>query len=252
MIDFHCHLDLFRDPRAVALSLRAEQIYTLSVTTTPKAFLGTKRFATDCPRIRTALGLHPQLAHQRRSELDLFELLLPETPYVGEIGLDGSPDFRQYFADQSYVFETILRLCADAGGRVMSIHSRAAATNVLKALQSFPGAGLPIFHWFSGTRNELDEAIAIGAWFSVGPAMLRSKKGRELTARMPKNRVLTETDAPFAAIRSRPVEHADLHDAVDSLAELWHCSTNDAHKQLYSNLKSISKTANSLMNIIRV
>ena len=43
-------------------------------------------------RIRVALGLHPQLAHERRTEIDLFDSLLQNSRYVGEIGLDGGPE----------------------------------------------------------------------------------------------------------------------------------------------------------------
>ena len=65
MIDFHCHLDLFPDPQRVAAEAEAAGIYVLSVTTTPKAFRQTAALAKGKRHIRTALGLHPQLAHER-------------------------------------------------------------------------------------------------------------------------------------------------------------------------------------------
>ena len=33
-------------------------------------------------------------------------------------------------------------------------------------------AGVPVLHWFSGTKAELQRAVAMGCWFSVGPAMV--------------------------------------------------------------------------------
>ena len=65
MMDMHCHLDLYTNPQYVAKRCKDENIYVLSVTTTPKAWYGTSSLAKECPRIRTALGLHPQLAHER-------------------------------------------------------------------------------------------------------------------------------------------------------------------------------------------
>ena len=53
------------------------------------------------------LGLHPQLAHERRSELGLFDSFINEARYVGEIGLDGTPDFRKHWQDQVAVFEHV-------------------------------------------------------------------------------------------------------------------------------------------------
>jgi TatD DNase family protein len=93
-------LDLYPDPWRVAEECRERQLYVLSVTTTPSAWNGTTALAKDAPRIRTALGLHPQLVHERKGELPLFERLLPEARYVGEIGLDGGPEYKRYWGDQ--------------------------------------------------------------------------------------------------------------------------------------------------------
>ena len=117
MIDFHCHLDLYPDPAVIVDECRRRGLYTLSVTTTPTAWKGTSALVGNAPRIRTALGLHPQLAHERRSELPLFDELLPQVRYVGEIGLDGAPEFRPQWDAQIAVFEHILAKCAAAGGR---------------------------------------------------------------------------------------------------------------------------------------
>jgi hypothetical protein len=92
MIDLHCHLDLYPNPAAVAKECARRRMYVLSVTTTPSAWKGTNALATGANRIRTAVGLHPQLARERKGELDQFERLIQETRYVGEIGLDGTPE----------------------------------------------------------------------------------------------------------------------------------------------------------------
>ena len=70
------------------------EIYVLSVTTTPSAWKGTHALAPRSKYVRTALGLHPELAHERYSELPLFDQLLSDTRYVGEIGLDHSPGLK--------------------------------------------------------------------------------------------------------------------------------------------------------------
>ena len=84
-IDMHCHLDLYPEPLKVAEKCKQQGIYVLSVTTTPKAWEGTCRLAEGAQRIRTALGLHPQIAHQRFRELDFLDLINQESKYVGEI-----------------------------------------------------------------------------------------------------------------------------------------------------------------------
>jgi len=181
VIHLHCHLDLYPNSAAVRDECVKRGLYLLSVTTTPSEWKGTSVLASQTKRIRTALGIHPQLAHERLSELSLFDDILSETRYVGEIGLDGDQQFRRHWDSQIAVFEHVLLKCREAGGRIMSLHSRRASGPVLDYIEKFPAAGTPILHWSSGSFRELDRAIKLGCWFSVGPAMLASEKGRALT-----------------------------------------------------------------------
>ncbi len=222
MIDFHCHLDLYPEPEREIEAAGKAGIYVLSVTTTPKAWRHTSRLANGQKRIRTALGLHP----------------LPDARYVGEIGLDGGGDAARQ-ADQSHVFRTILKMVDTAGGRIMTIHSRRAVDSVLDDLSRHPAAGIPILHWFSGTIEQLNRAIALGCWFSVGPAMLRGKKGRLLAAAMPTDRVLTETDGPFAHRGHEPLRPADSWVAVQDLGTIWSLPAHEAKERLLANLKKL-------------
>lgn len=240
MIDFHAHLDLYPDPLAVANECISRGIYVLSVTTTPSAWPGTAALTKNAPRIQTALGLHPQLAHERQGELPLFERLLPQVRYVGEIGLDGSPEYQRYWPDQEHVFARVLSLCAHAGGRIMTIHSRRAATKVIDALAMKPDAGIAILHWFSGTQRELARAIDLGCWFSLGSAMLSSDKGRALAAKMPRNRVLTETDGPFTQIDRRAAWPWDSDRAVETLSQIWSEPIDRVQDQLIRNLHRLN------------
>ena len=220
-VDMHCHLDLYPDPRSQVEAIARQKSYVLSVTTTPRAWRGTSYLAAGYPRIKTALGLHPQLAKERKSELSLFDELLPEARYIGEIGLDGGPDCRSFWQDQVEVFDHILASCTKIGGRILTLHSRAAATDVLDALERHPGYGVAILHWFSGTQRELSRAVEMGCWFSVGSAMLRSQKGRTLAARMPPHRVLTETDGPFGMVSGKSLQPGECAEAIRVLAQLW-------------------------------
>jgi len=235
----HCHLDLYPDAVQLVQQIARAKAYVLSVTTTPKAWQGTVALAKGHARIKTALGLHPQLAGERKGELALFDTLLPETRYVGEVGLDGSPECRPFWRDQVRVFDHILASCTKAGGRILTIHSRAAATEVMDALERHPGAGIPILHWFSGTETELKRAIAMGCWFSVGPAMLKSKKGQALASIMPPHRVLTETDGPFGTSKNQPLMPGDVANAVDVLALSWDLSSQEVGEKVLQSFRSL-------------
>jgi TatD DNase family protein len=241
VIDFHCHLDLYPEPNRVAEKCAELGMYILSVTTTPSAWRGTSELARD--RIRTALGLHPQCAHERKIELGLFDELLPQARYVGEIGLDGAPEFRPHFADQIAVFEHILASGARMGGRVMSIHSRRATGAVLDCLEAQRTSGVPVLHWFSGSMKDLERAILLGCWFSVGPAMLKTAKGKDLARHMPFHRVLPESDGPFVQLDGRPILPWQVDVVSEELCGLWGIEREQMDQLLLSNLRALVQAA---------
>ena len=247
MIDLHCHLDLYPDPHAVTARCKLDGHYVLSVTTTPKAWRGTRKLAGDASRIRTSLGLHPQVAHQRHGELALFEGLLPEARYVGEIGLDGSPEFRVHHEVQRRCFDRILASCAQAGGRVMTVHSRGAADAVLDALERYPKAGTSVLHWFSGTRKQLIRAVGMGCWFSVGPAMVQGQKAASsfvLCRRIACSQKLMDL---FAQGSSGPLLPGEVVLAIEACGDAWSMPCREAETKLTQNFRALVATAEPLV-----
>lgn len=239
MIDLHCHIDLYSNPASIIAEIARRGMYVLAVTTTPKSFEANRIFIGENHKIRVAVGLHPELVADRSNEVPDVCSLLERTNYVGEIGIDGSPQHRQSLGLQRDAFRTILRAASQAGGRILSIHSRNAVRLVLEDLEREGGRSIPVMHWFSGSNSELETAIAQGGWFSVGPAMLAGKRGRLLAARMPQDRVLPETDGPFGQIKGDPLMpwHAELVPPV--LAQLWNRSLESVHEQMRLNLKAL-------------
>jgi TatD DNase family protein len=181
--------------------------------------------------------MHPEVVAQRHKELPLFERLVGDATYVGEIGLDASPDHRQSLELQCTVFSRILRICAAAGGRKMSLHSRGATGKILDLLEETPGAGTPVLHWYLGSGPQVARATKHGAWFSVGPSMLRSQRGRVAAAAMPRDRVLPESDGPFGTIDGRPAYPWEAWDVVPQLASLWQVAPAEVEVQLIANFR---------------
>jgi len=239
MIDFHCHLDLYQSPSAVADESQRRGIGVLSVTTTPSAWNGTVKLAEGRSAIRTAIGLHPQLAGQRKHELPLFDTYLTKTPFVGEVGLDGSPECRTFWEDQLEVFDHVLQSCSAGDEKIISIHSRRAAKDVLDQLDQYAQIKTPVLHWFSGSHSQLERAIGRGCWFSVGPAMLTGAKGRDLVAGMPNDKIVLETDGPFAQVRRQGLNPWDITSVLGLIAELWGVSEHEAKRQIKANERTL-------------
>lgn len=217
-------------------------MFTLSVTTTPSAWRVTRSLAETAPRIATALGLHPQLAEDRASELELFDALLPATRYVGEIGLDGGDISKTSHDIQKRVFSHILLQCSLASGRILTIHSRRAVDDVLDCLRKVPDAGIPVLHWFSGTPRQLQRAIDQGCWFSVGNQMCASAKGKEIVKAIPVDRLITETDGPFCRVRGKPIEPGDIGGVLKFLSDHRGESTEAVAKQILESFLALRRS----------
>jgi len=221
-VDFHCHLDLYPDHQRLIRESDMEGIATLAVTTTPKAFARNVEMATGYPSVRIGLGLHPQLVAERAGELPLFEKLLSQSSYVGEVGLDASPRFYANFPDQQRVFERVLCACNEQGDKILSIHSVRAISTVLRALEAHLSnrTCVPVLHWFTGTKSEATRAIELGCYFSINAEMIQEKKMHPLLRWLPPDRLLTETDGPFVKFGYRPIRPSDIPATVELLARL--------------------------------
>ena len=153
--DLHCHVDLFPDPATLIATCDKDQIVTLAVTTTPLAWTQNQRWTAGSRYVHIAVGLHPELVGQRHSEIALLEVALEESPFIGEIGLDGSSQYRGSWERQKQAFVCALSVAQRLGGRVASVHSRRAAADVVRYIEEHTTADrvLTILHWFSGSRT---------------------------------------------------------------------------------------------------
>ncbi|WP_093220679.1 MULTISPECIES: Qat anti-phage system TatD family nuclease QatD [unclassified Variovorax] len=239
MIDFHSHLDLYPNGLELAREVNIRNEFTLVVTTSPRAYHATSRVFAGLQNIKVGLGLHPEVAEPKATEVDALVGGVTSVRFIGEIGLDGSPRFRKTMDLQERIFQAVLDECKRQGGRIISIHSRGAASRVIELIARAGALGFPVLHWFSGGLAELQAAARLGCWFSVGPAMLASEKGRALAARMPLNRVLPETDGPFAMHRGEVLKPWDAWSVCGILADLWAVPITDVEQQFRSNLEQL-------------
>ena len=239
MIDLHSHLDLYPDGLVLAREVNRRNEFTLVVTTSPRAYQATSRVFGGLRNIHVALGLHPEVAESKFSELGELVAGIKGARFVGEVGLDASPRFRKSMELQERVFRAVLAECRLQGGRVISIHSRGAALRVIGALATAGDVGSPLLHWFSGGIGELRTASRLGCWFSVGPAMLAGEKGRFLLGHMPLDRVLPETDGPFTEVNGVTLKPWDAWAVCSTLAELWGMPHKAVEQQLRNNLKRL-------------
>lgn len=222
LVDFHCHLDLYPDHAVAVRNAEAAGVFTLAVTTTPRAWPRNHELAQRTKHVRAALGLHPQLVAERENEIDLWDQYLSETRYVGEVGLDAGPRFFKSLDGQKRVFQHVLQRCAQAGGKIITVHSIRSAKAVLDLVEAHlpPERGKIILHWFTGTKSEAKRALELGCYFSINAEMLDNERHAPMVQVIPLNRMLTETDGPFTRTGERPSEPTDVAAVVEALARL--------------------------------
>jgi TatD DNase family protein len=241
LVDFHCHVDLYEDHADVIAESERLGIYTLAVTTTPKAWRRNQALAAQSRFVRVALGLHPQVVAERAGELPQWRALLHEARYVGEVGLDAGPRFFSSLEQQKEIFTTILRDCANQGGKILSIHSIRSVKVVLDMVETHlpPGSGHLVLHWFTGTKAEARRAVDLGCYFSINAEMLRTERHRELISTLPSDRLLTETDGPFTKTDGRTMRPADIRTVVAALADIRRVPALDMGELIARNLRSL-------------
>ncbi|GAA6169019.1 Qat anti-phage system TatD family nuclease QatD [Sessilibacter corallicola] len=222
LVDFHCHLDLYPDHERAVQQAESAGIFTLAVTTTPRAWPRNHELAQKTKYVRAALGLHPQLVAEHEAEISLWDRYLPETRYVGEVGLDAGPRFYKSIEAQKRIFRHVLQRCADEGGKILSVHSIRASKIVLDYVEELlpQEKGKVVLHWFTGTKKEIQRAINLGCYFSINSTMLANDRQLPKIMEIPLNRILTETDGPFTKSFDQPATPPDVVHAIDALGRL--------------------------------
>lgn len=234
MIDVHCHIDLYKNPYVVANENEKKGISTIAVTNLPSHFELGYAHLKNFKHIRVALGLHPLYANKHTpSEMKRFIDLAKKTSYIGEIGLDFSREGIATKVKQINSFRHVLTHISDRP-RIISLHSRRAEPTVLQLLDEYSIKGA-IFHWYSGSLSTLNDIVAAGHYFSVNPAMLHSTNGCKIIAKIPRDRLLTETDGPFVKIEDKIVTSQDISLVQKYLNSLWSCSYEDVERQIKEN-----------------
>lgn len=239
MIDMHTHLDLYPDALKIVDKVNKENIFTLAVTTSPRAWIATSKVFEKYTNIHVSVGLHPEVVEAKVNEINLLIDCIKNTKFIGEVGIDGSARFNKSLSLQTNVFEQVLEECEKHTGRIISIHSRGAESIVLNLLSKYSSCGTPILHWFTGKVSELERAVEFGCWFSINPIMCNTKKGLSLIKKIPKNKILPESDGPFTAIKNKSIYPWEAINVINTLSEIWQCSNDDVIKQLKINLETL-------------
>lgn len=195
IIDTHCHYDMMESPEDYINKVEKTGNIAIGMTNLPSHFDMGYEHIRKYKKVRLALGFHPQLAGEHKEELSLFARYLGRTSYVGEIGLDFSSE---YISTRDIQISCLRYILEELRGKnkIISVHSIRAEKELLSLLQDYNIKNV-IFHWYSGPLSLIPEIISEGYYFSINEAMTLSSSGRKIIDKIPIDKILTESDAPF-------------------------------------------------------
>lgn len=233
LLDTHCHVGAYPDP--VAVIRDAERVGTsiVAVTEDPDEYRRLRTRLGSRSEVKVALGLHPlRAASFTPNDLARFFRFVPQCKWIGEVGLDFSRVGVATKKQQLRVFDVVLTE-AQPGRHPLTVHSRGAEKDVIQRLSD---AGLPgVLHWYSGPLGPIDDGLAAGLYFSFNAAMVQSRRFPSLVRAIPKDRVLLETDGPYAKARGRTAYPHELNHVVKHLAYVWGTAPENATSIITGN-----------------
>ncbi len=201
MIDSHTHLDHLPGPADEAVQAAAEAgvFKLLTVGTGAESCRAALDAAERHDGVWAAVGLHPNSAGEfgEGTAALLDELARhPRCAAVGETGLDYYRD-RADPADQARAFRAHIEL-ARRLSKPLVIHTREADEDTLATLAAHADGLEVVLHCFSMPEH-LDECLARGYWISFAGNVTypRNADLAAAAARVPLDRLLVETDAPY-------------------------------------------------------
>ncbi|HEX6384100.1 MAG TPA: TatD family hydrolase [Anaerolineae bacterium] len=248
LIDTHCHLDFDafdedRDEvvaRAAAAGVARIIVPAVHLDNGPTVLSLAERY----DGVFAAIGVHPNsLAGWQDSWVDTLRELAQHQKVVaiGEIGLDYYWD-RSPKAVQHQALRAQLALAAELELPVI-IHNRDSSADVIRLLSESALAGRErpgVLHSFSADWETAQTALEMGYYLGfTGPITYKKAEDlRRIAARVPLERLLVETDAPFLPpqpYRGRRNEPAYVADVADRLAGLHNMATAALAQQTTDN-----------------
>ena len=257
MIDSHVHLDDRKFgseveaviSRAAAAGVRA----MVSAGVDLESSRCTLKLAEQHPSVYAAVGFHPhEAAKMRPGDLQTLRSLAehPRVVAIGEIGLDYYRDLAPRDV-QRRVLQEQLTLAAELGLPVV-IHSREASQDTFQTLSQwasevtprYQGRLLGVMHCFSGDADNALDYVALGFYISLaGPVTYpNARKTRDVATRVPLERLLVETDAPYLppqGQRGQRNEPANVAAVVAEIGRLKETGSEEVACQTSRNAEAV-------------
>lgn len=247
LVDSHCHLDYFEDADAVIARARAAGVRRLlTIGTTMAKFENVRAIAERHDDVACSVGIHPHEAAQEAADLArLIEAARhPKVVGIGETGLD-------YYYDKSPRDQQARNFrvhiaAARQTGLPLIVHARDADDDTAKILADEMGQGAfrGVLHCFTSSQALAEAALAQGFHISLSGIVTfkNAEPLREVARRIPLDRLLVETDAPYLApvpMRGKRCEPAYVAHTAAYVAALRGMSASELAAVTTANFRKL-------------
>ncbi len=253
LVDSHCHINF--DPLGAQLPTvfdhaKANGVgHMLCVSVNLEDYPQVQALAHAHANVFASVGVHPNERDGRDPSAEELSVLARDARVVaiGETGLDyfrcsGDMDWQQQR------FRRHIR-AALAVGKPLIVHTREAASDTLRIMEEEGArAAGGVMHCFTEDWDTAQRALAMDFYISFsGIVTFRNATAlRDVATRVPAERLLVETDAPYLAPiphRGRTNEPAYVRHVAECLAELRGTTFEVIADQTTRNFFTLFKTA---------
>ena len=242
-IDTHCHLtDKYTDglDSVIQNAHNAGVDVLICPTADPNDISGALKIANTYNNVYCTIGIHPEYSNVNATDFLTDDVLSnPRVVGVGEIGLDYhySPETRQ---QQIKLFEQQLDI-AKRHALPVAIHTRDAEQDTADILH---GDVRGVMHCFTSSWDLAKKMLDRGFFFSASGILTfkNSDEIRDTFSKIPIDRIVIETDAPYCAPvphRGKTCEPFMVVDTARVLAQVKNVDINDLEKILMDNVKKL-------------
>lgn len=242
-IDTHCHLtDEYTDSADVIIAhaVDAGVGAMICATADPKDIISALEIAKKHDNIFVTTGIHPDYINANPDEYLTDDVLNnPHVIGIGEIGLDYhyNPQTRP---QQIELFKRQLEI-AHAHNMPVAIHTREAEEDTANILTD---KNKGVMHCFTSSWDLAKVMLDRGFYFSASGILTfkNSESIRETFAKIPMDRIVIETDAPYCApvpYRGKTCEPAMVIETAKVLAQIKNLQMEDLENILFENTKKL-------------
>ena len=255
LVDSHCHLDfpdLVGDLDAILEGMRENAVsHALCVSVTLEDFPKVRALAEQHDNLYASVGTHPDYPdHPLVTPEALIRLSNhPKVVAIGETGLD----YYRLTGDLEWQrdrFRAHIR-ASKASGKPLIIHTRSAAADTIRIMREERAdeAG-GVMHCFTEAWDTAQAALELGFFISFSGIITFKNSGavREVARRVPLERLLVETDAPYLApvpYRGKVNRPGWVRHVAEELARLRGVSFDDIAEATSANFFKLFKIKDS-------